>query len=82
MYHYSDESRASDAYALPNIETFYRTSSEIAGDDLRDDDGELLEEGWYAWVCFPGYMPDSDASGPYPSEKAALDDMRRMHEGD
>lgn len=33
-------------------------------------------EGWYYWCCLPGCLPDSDASGPYATEEAALDAAR------
>ena len=30
--------------------------------------------GVYWWACFPGCLPDSDASGPFDTEKDALED--------
>lgn len=42
-------------------------------------DVEVWEEdgaGWYWWNCFPGCLPDSDPSGPFDSEAAALADAR------
>lgn len=74
--HYRNEREASDSMTLPSIETFYRTTAAIRADDWRDDDGELMGEGWYWWACFPGCMPDSGPSGPYATEAEALADAR------
>jgi hypothetical protein len=76
MQHYSDPARESDDYALPDIETFYRTKRAIKADDWRDDDGDLMGEGWYYWYCFPGCLPDSDPVGPFATEDEALADAR------
>ncbi len=32
-----------------------------------------IKGGWFYWFCFPGCMPDSDAFGPYPTQKAAIE---------
>jgi hypothetical protein len=86
--HYSDPSRETDPYALPDVETFYiglRAAEEDCpqcadpeSDGPAADPGSDHAEhvGWYYWFCFPGCMPDSDAFGPYPSEQAALDAAR------
>ena len=74
--HYSDPAREEETYALPGIETLYRTVAENAADGWLDDDGDPLPEGWYWWSCFPGCLPDSDPIGPFDSETAALDDAR------
>jgi hypothetical protein len=31
-----------------------------------------IEGGWFYWYCFPGCLPDSEASGPYKSHGEAL----------
>lgn len=46
-------------------------------DDIRQEAADLA--GWYWWPCFPGCMPDSDASGPYATEDKAIEAAR---EGD
>jgi hypothetical protein len=28
--------------------------------------------GWYWWACFPGCLPDGDASGPFENEHEAI----------
>lgn len=76
MQAYSDESRADDPYALPDVEVFYRTAAAIRADEWRDEDGEYMGEGWYAWSCFPGCLPDSDPAGPFLTAQEALDAMR------
>ena len=66
--HYSDPSRASDPYSLPDLEVFYVEENEI-----ESDDGGYLDKGWYWWSCFPGCLPDClDPMGPYDSEAEAL----------
>jgi len=81
--HYSDLSRENDTYALPDVEVFYLSQSEIedlaqdyAYDKRRARHAAGPEEGWYFWPCFPGCMPDSDPMGPYDSEQAAIDASR------
>jgi hypothetical protein len=31
-----------------------------------------IEGGWFYWYCFPGCMPDCDATGPFASYAEAL----------
>ena len=86
--HYSDPERESDPHALPDVEIFYRTETEIANDARLnagsayadnpwcDGDGEPLGAGWFYWYCFPGCLPDSDPIGPFGSEAEALADAQ------
>lgn len=55
---YSDPSRETDPHALPDIEVFYNHSN-------------LGDAGWFWWACFPGYLPDGDAIGPFKTEAEA-----------
>jgi hypothetical protein len=71
---YSDPSRESDPYALPDVEVFYVEQSDR--EEFLDSEGEPLEEGWYYWFCFPGCLPDSEAFGPYATEQEAIDAAR------
>jgi hypothetical protein len=64
---YSDPERENDPHALPDLEIFRVTQKEIATGEWGD-----TAPGWYYWFCFPGCMPDSDASGPYATEEEAL----------
>lgn len=70
--YYSDPSRESDTWSLPNLEVFYAEAGELeyAGQE------EPSEAGWYYWFCLPGCMPDSDPFGPFKSEDEALADAR------
>jgi hypothetical protein len=70
MQAYSDTSRESDAYALPDLEVFQVSESELCGD------WTVSEAGWYYWFCFPGCLPDSDPIGPFATSDAALADAR------
>lgn len=65
---YSDPTRATDPFALPDVEVFY---NDPANGGLWHD-GEPLPAGWYFWFCFPGCLPDSDPDGPYGTEAEAL----------
>lgn len=71
MQTYSDPTRESDPYALPDVEVFYLETGE-----MRDEFDEPLEAGWYWWTCFPGCLPDSDPSGPYETESDAIEAAR------
>lgn len=76
MQAYSDPSRESDPYSLPDIEVFYNdeTDSDCVGNgDLEDGP---LPTGWYWWSCFPGCLPDSEPFGPFETEDEALADAR------
>ena len=75
--HYSDPSRADDAWSLPDVEVFELTAREVAE---RDEDlfyeyieDECITGGWFYWFCFPGCMPESDAFGPYKTRQEAID---------
>lgn len=70
--YYSNPARENDPHALPNIEVFYAAEREL-GDY---EDGGPYPAGWYWHSCFPGCLPDGDATGPFDSEEAALADAR------
>lgn len=36
----------------------------------------FIESGWYWWACFPGCLPDGEASGPFTSSTSAWKDAR------
>jgi len=60
--HYSDPSRESDPYALPDLEIFWQ-------DGLED----IYEgSGYYYWFCFTGCLPDSAPVGPFDTRDEAL----------
>jgi hypothetical protein len=68
---YSNPKRASDPYALPDVEIFWSD-----GKTMRDDEGEFLSRGWYWWPCFPGCLPDGEPIGPFETEAGALVDAQ------
>ena len=74
---YSDPTRESDPYALPDCETFYLSQLEVNYNlenlDHADDD-TIFQAGWYWWSCFPGCLPDSEATGPFVTEAEAIAD--------
>lgn len=39
-------------------------------------DNDDYEAGWYWWACFPGCLPDGDASGPFSTSRLAWKDAR------
>lgn len=71
MQAYSNPSRASDPYALPDVEVFY-----VRRADVEAQDSPFPEPGWYWWACFPGCLPDGDPIGPFDTEAEALADAR------
>lgn len=72
MQVYSDPTRESDPYALPDVEVF-----ELRPSDYRDPESEEeLRDGWYWWSCFPGCVPDSDPYGPFDTEAEAIADAQ------
>lgn len=74
---YSDESRKTEKYALPDCEVFYRsTEQNIADGWLEEETHEPFPSGWYYWYCLPGCLPDGEAQGPFDSEQDAIDDCR------
>ena len=73
---YSDPTRESDPYALPDVEVF-RLSQLEANYNLANldhaDEYTLTAAGWYWWTCFPGCLPDSDPFGPFATETEAVE---------
>ena len=88
--HYSEPSRESDAYALPDIETFYMDIRDFQDADrdiwmydrLVETDGDYpaILVGWYWQACFPGCLPDSDPMGPFDTEADAVADAQESAE--
>ena len=78
MYH-TDEARAAEPHALPDLEVFYVGKEDFAsateGTCWSIILGDALPEamaGWYYWYCFPGCLPDSEPDGPYATEEEAV----------
>ena len=83
MQAYSDPKRASDPYALPDVEVWSHVCklepSAATGElecPVLDDCGACPGTGWYWWTCFPGCLPDGDPNGPFDSEALAMADAR------
>ena len=76
MQAYSDPKRESDPYSLPDVEVFYAEAGEIEPSEAGEI--EPSEAGFYYWYCFPGCMPDSEATGPFATEDEALEDAREQ----
>ena len=79
--HYSDPSRESDPYALPDVVVFYADEGDLqiegyACHSPPEENEEPSPAGWYYWFCFPGCMPDSDPIGPFATEREAVRAMR------
>ena len=62
----------------------FRLASMNSRDRERMFDAMIEEEGitggWFWWACFPGCMPDSDATGPFASRAEALADAQSNNE--
>jgi hypothetical protein len=89
MHVYSDPSRESDAYALPDVEIFYvhamprRAYDRTYAADLCEAcEGAGCEDcpapGWYWQTCLPGCLPDSDAFGPFETIEEATADAQSI----
>jgi len=62
-----------------SFEVFWDDADIPFGNDTKharnfDADGEPVKPGWYWWACFPGCLPDGEASGPFGSSQAAHED--------
>lgn len=78
---YSNPKRASDPYALPDVEVFcIDERGEWDGEpfmiDVPCEEPRQAEPGWYWWSCFPGCLPDGDPIGPFATEAEALADAQ------
>ena len=80
---YSDKSRKKDPHALPDVEVFYVSQTEVNYNlenlDHADED-VMTEAGWYWWTCSPGCLPDSDPIGPFKTKKLAIENAQNAHE--
>ena len=82
--HYSEPERENDKWSLPDLETFYMESGEFTNADpdtwmaesVKDGNDPAYCEGWYYWFCFPGCLPEGNASGPFDTEDLALSEAR------
>jgi hypothetical protein len=43
-----------------------------------DSAGEPVTPGWYWWACFPGCLPDGEASGPFDTSTEAYDSAQEI----
>jgi hypothetical protein len=82
MY-YLDPTKESDRWSLPDLEIFWADSLLADEDDLRirfdcKENPIYRPVGFYFWFCYPGCLPDSDAYGPFASEKEALENAREV----
>jgi hypothetical protein len=41
-------------------------------------DGTPYTPGFYWWACFPGCLPDGEASGPFATEDEAIADAQAV----
>lgn len=79
-YHYTDESRASDPHALPDVEVIEQSENQCdkRGHPYHDADESCLFDGpgFYYAHGFPGCLWDSDPVGPFDTEAEALKEAR------
>ena len=81
MQVYSDPTRESDPYALPDVEVFNVSQLEVNYNRENLDHADeytVTEAGWYWWSCFPGCLPDSDPYGPFATEQEAIADAQEV----
>lgn len=72
-----------DGEPYGSFEVFWDDEDRLHGSEPRnyDADGEPVKPGWYWWSCFPGCVPDGEASGPFGSSRAAREDADEYWEG-
>ena len=80
-YEYSDENRASEPMALPDVEVFEHEKGlcDIACClCCKNEQGHIVNllGGFYYAYGFPGCLWDSDPVGPFDSYKEALEAAR------
>ena len=80
MQAYSDPKRENEPLALPDVEVFEITATDLMDGEWMDEQGSQLPEGWYWWACFPGCLPDGDPYGPFATEAEALADAQENAE--
>ena len=73
---YSDPVRAAEQHALPDLEVFYLSSTDIISDHWVDPESERIKPGYYWWPCFPGCLPDGEPIGPFTNYNEALANAR------
>ena len=49
-----------DALTEKNVELFPMTREEIEEHAWTDEDGDPMPVGFYAWICSPGCLPDTE----------------------
>jgi hypothetical protein len=59
-----------------SFEVFHIDRTDIAEEQWLDDNGDLLDPGWYWWACFPGCLPDSEPCGPFNTSVEAYANAR------
>jgi hypothetical protein len=89
-YQYSDRSRETEPYALPDVEVFMETASicDVCGlvnfnnaflgecEDCGADCPEIWPDSWWYAYGQIGCLWDSDPVGPFASEEEALESAR------
>ena len=76
---YSDKTREAEPFALPDVEVFYRSELDVRWLNRWAIEARRAEVGWYWWSCFPGCLPDGEASGPFDTEAEALADAQDIN---
>ena len=91
-YHYTDETRATDPHALPDIEVFHQDVRQFVEAEMGSWQYELVLDlpteshsnltncvplaGFYFAHGLPGCLWDSDPIGPFDTEAEALAEAR------
>ena len=60
-----------------HVEVFKMPADEIRVHGWKNDDGELMPAGYYAWIAFPGCLPDTE---PMYLGKQRGEAIREAHE--
>lgn len=73
-YQFHDE----DGQPFGSYEAWWHNGGNLFGGNDDYDEGYAPAKGWYWWACFPGCVPDGEASGPFNSELEARQDADKF----
>ena len=80
MYYHNagDEER----WPVKSLEVFYVNETEVLYNLQNMDHADeytITKAGWYYWSCYPGCLPDTEATGPFETEVGALGEARLLY---
>jgi hypothetical protein len=71
MAYIHNDTVTAEIFYVSQLETIYNLANMDHADEYT-----ITDPGWYWWPCFPGCLPDGEASGPFASEADAIADAQ------